>query len=283
MPVAMPVALADGHRRAPFWPRGRVYRLNRVVICTVVAGSLGGLLIVPGDAWAYAVDVLLRTYLTFVGTVMAHEGTHRLLGKTRQANLWWGRLALVPSMVPYSNFRKTHLLHHRYTNHPDRDPDHYMKPGREWELPLRALGMPHHWFRWLRKRGDVNRAHLIETALNYLGLVCVYLPILILVGPSRLIWGMLPVLILVSLLLWYPFAYKTHEGFSVGGAQTRSHDYYGAFMYWFSFGLSMHRAHHLYPQYAWIELRRFVQKDPSKRFSFLPRRNIQREPESETV
>lgn len=285
----MPAALvhADGYggtlARAAKWPRGRIYRLNRIIICTVVVGSLGSLLIVPENVWLYAADVLVRTYLTFIGTVMAHEATHWLVGKSRRANLWWGRLALVPSMVPYSNFRKTHLLHHRYTNDPDRDPDHYVKPQREWELPLRALGMPHHWFLWLRSRGDVDRAHLCETALNYLGLVCIYLPILMVVGPARLIWGMLPVLVLVSLLLWYPFAYKTHEGFSTGSARTRSHDYYGAFMYWFSLGLSMHRAHHMYPQYAWIDLRQFVQEDPSARFSFLPRRNIQRQPESETA
>ena len=75
---------------------------------------------------------------------MAHEGTHGLLGRTRAANLWWARLALLPSMVPYTNFRRTHLLHHRFTNLEDKDPDHFVKPRRDWELPLRAIGRPHH-------------------------------------------------------------------------------------------------------------------------------------------
>ena len=265
------------------WPRRQVYFLNRAIVCAVVAASLGGLLYVPDGPLAYAVDVLARTWLVFAGTVMAHEGTHRHLGRTRRANLWWGRLALVPSMVPYSNFRKTHLLHHRYTNHPDRDPDRYIKPDHEWELPLRAIGMPHHWFVWLYKRGEVNRAHMAGTLLNYAGIACFYLPILWVVGWGRLLAGMLPVLVLASLLLWYPFAYLTHEGFSVGGERTRSHDYYGSFAYWLSLGLSMHRVHHLSARFSWIELRQFVKKDPSGRFAWWPRRDIQPDAPSEAV
>ena len=235
---------------------------------------MGGLLIVPANGWQYAVDIALRTWLVFLGTAMAHEGSHGHLARTGAANRWWGRLALVPSMVPYANFRKTHLLHHRYTNLGNRDPDFFIKPGREWEIPLRSVAMPHHWILWLRKRGEFDRAHALELLLNYLGIVLCYLPILLAVGPSRLFWGMLPVLALVSLMLWYPFAYMTHEGFSQGPAATRSHDYFGLLAFWISFGLSMHRAHHLRPHYAWIELLQFVRKAPLGRWSWIPRRDI---------
>ena len=71
---------------------------------------------------------------------------------------------------------------------------------------------------------------------------------------------MAPPLILVSLLLWYPFAVQTHEGFSTGSAISRSHNYYGHFMYWFSLGLSMHRVHRLQPKLSWLELRPYVER-----------------------
>ena len=111
------------------WPRKRVHLLSRAVTCAVVAGSLGSLLYTPQAAWAYTLDVLCRTYLVFAGAVMAHEGTHGLLGRTRAANLWWARLALLPSMVPYTNFRRTHLLHHRFTNLEDKIPITSSNPG----------------------------------------------------------------------------------------------------------------------------------------------------------
>ncbi len=253
-----------------------MYLLSRGAICAVVVGSLGSLFVLPANGWAYVVDVLVRSYLAFVGTVMAHEGVHGLLGRTPTANLWWGRLALIPCMVPYTNFRKTHLLHHRYTNEDGRDPDHFVKPrdGQWWELPLRAVAMPHHWFFWLRKRNLVDRGHARELLWNYLGIASVYLAISFEVGVARVVSGMLPVLAIVSVLLWYPFAFKTHEGFSTGSAASRSHNYYGRLMYWFSLGLSVHRTHHMSPHLAWIELRQFVEQAPSGVDSVLPKLDI---------
>lgn len=263
-------------RSAQLWSRKRVYLLSRCVICAVVGVCLGSLLLTPANGWAYAADVLLRSYLAFVGTVMAHEGTHGLLGRTRAANLWWGRLALIPCMVPFTNFRKTHLLHHRHTNMESRDPDHFIKPGanREWELPLRAVAMPHHWFFWLRERRRIDTPHVRELVFNYAGIALLYLPILLYAGAFRLLSGMLPVLVIVSLLLWYPFAFKTHEGFSTGSAESRSHNYYGRLMYYFSFGLSMHRTHHMRPHLAWVELSQFVERDPSPAIAPLPRLDV---------
>lgn len=278
-PRRTPARNSGEHRPIPsgrLSRRRRAQFLSRCVICLVVTGSLGGLFFTPANGWAYAVDVLVRSYLAFVGTVMAHEGSHGLLGRSRAANLWWGRLALIPSMVPFTNFRRTHLLHHRHTNLQDQDPDHFIKPGtdREWELPLRAIAMPHHWFFWLRDRTGVDSAHVRELFLNYLGLALVYLPILLSAGAFRLVSGMVPLLVLVSILLWYPFAFKTHEGFSTGSAESRSHNYYGRFMYWFSFGLSMHRTHHMRPYLTWIELLPFVERDPKRAVSLIPRRDI---------
>ena len=94
---------------------------------------------------------------------------------------------------------------------------------------------------------------------------------------------MFPTLILVSLLLWIPFAYKTHEGFSTATQETRSHDYYGHLMFWFSLGLSLHRVHHMRPNFAWIELRQFVRKDPVRCFRLFPQRDIQTETQPETT
>lgn len=243
--------------------RSIIYFLSRSMICVVVVASLGTLFWQPTNSFQYVLDVLLRTYIMFIGTVMAHEGVHGHLGRTKRANFWWGRLALLPTMVPYTNFRKTHQLHHAHTNIPDEDPDHFMKSRYLLEIPLRAVAMPHQWFFWLWKRGRIKQGDLTELTLNYVGIFAVYVLILAFVGSSRLFWGMFPALVLVSVLLWYPFAVQTHEGFSTGSAESRSHNYYGRFMYWFSLGLSMHREHHLQPKLAWIELKGYVEEAPS--------------------
>jgi fatty acid desaturase len=152
-----------------------------------------------------------------------------------------------------------------------------MKSRNAAELVLRAVAMPHQWFFWLRRRGRMKRSDLVELALNYVGILVVYAAVLAYVGPSRLFWGMAPALVIVSVLLWYPFAAQTHEGFSTGAAESRSHNYYGPFMYWFSLGLAIHREHHIRPKLSWIELRDYVQEAPpdAGRWLFLlPRRDV---------
>ena len=107
--------------------RPQIYYLSRSIIGLTVLLSIGSLFIPISNPLLMLVDILLRTYLIFIGTVMAHESVHGHLGRTRTANFWWGRVALLPSTVPFTNFRKTHQLHHAHTNLPDLDPDHFMK------------------------------------------------------------------------------------------------------------------------------------------------------------
>src|SRR6185503_8248639 len=147
--------------------RSQIHYLSRTVICLTVLVSIGTLFIPIPNVFLMVADILLRTYLVFVGTVMAHEGVHGHLGRTRAANFWWGRIALLPSMVPFTNFRHTHQLHHAFTNLPELDPDHFMKSRNFFELVLRALAMPHHWFFWLRKRRRIRQSDRIELFLNY--------------------------------------------------------------------------------------------------------------------
>src|SRR5687767_48273 len=74
------------------WTRPRIYLLSRSIICALVVISIGTLFLRPGNLLQYMLDTLLRTYLMFVGTVMAHEGVHGHLGRTKAANFRWGRL-----------------------------------------------------------------------------------------------------------------------------------------------------------------------------------------------
>ena len=255
--------------------RRRTYFVSRSIICLIVGGSLGSLLWVPTGTLQYGLDILVRTYLLFLGTVMAHEGVHGHLGGTKRANSLWGRIALIPSLVPFTNFRRTHHLHHAHTNEPDSDPDLFMKSRHPIEIPFRALAMPHQWYFWLKRRNLIDRKHRKDLYVNYAVIVCVFAIALWAVGPARLALGVLPALVLVSILLWYPFALKTHEGHSVGSSETRSHDYYGHFLYWFSLGLSVHRVHHEKPHLSWIELKSYVRPAPGGSWGgLLPRRDI---------
>jgi fatty acid desaturase len=214
----------------------------------------------PAGTFLVALDILVRTYFHFVAGAMAHEGVHGHLGNSKRANRWWSRLALIPATVPEVTFRKTHIQHHAETNVPDKDPDEFLNTDRVWQIPFRAIAMPHHWLIWLYKRGRFTRTDRVEFVSTYLALFAIYGTIAAFVGVERVLLGLLSAAVLHSLLLWYFFAIKTHEGYHMGMAAKRSHNYYGKLLYWLSFGLSMHRTHHMKPQLAWLQMLTEVQQ-----------------------
>jgi ring-1,2-phenylacetyl-CoA epoxidase subunit PaaE len=255
--------------------RTRSIWISRTITLCVVFAAMGSLFWHPPDWWAYALDILLRGYVMFIGTVMAHEATHGHLGRSRTSNAWWGRLALLPCMVTYTKFRRTHLLHHAHTNEPQGDPDYFLATDREWEIPIRAVLMPFNWLYWLRRNDKLERNDVRDHLLNVLGIVALFGILLYFVGWKRILLGTFPANVMVSLILWYPFAVKTHEGYSTGSPESRSHNYYGLLMYWLSWGLSVHRAHHVNPGLTWIDLRRFVERAPASGWRrWLPMRDI---------
>ena len=164
--------------------RRRVHLLSRTIICIVVVGSLGSLLWSPPTILLYLLDISVRTYLVFLGTVMAHEGIHGHLGRTRRANFLWGRIALIPSLVPFTNFQRTHHLHHAHTNEPDRDPDYFLVPRHPVEIPLRAVAISHQWYFWLKRRNLLGQRHRKDLLLNYLTIGLVLGILVLAVGPA---------------------------------------------------------------------------------------------------
>lgn len=232
--------------------------INRIIVCLLIGISTAMYFWRPQGAW-WIVDIALRTYLLFLCGVMGHEASHGVLGDTKSANIWWGRLSFIPLAVPNVQFRITHRYHHSFTNVEKKDPDLLLKMDHWWQFPGRALAMPHHWVLWLKENGLLSKTVLLEWLCTYLFFGAFFGAIVYVNDWERVLMGLLPAQILNSFLLWYPFAVKTHEGHKTGSQETRSHDYYGAFMYWLTMGLSLHRAHHMNPQLGWLQLKPFVQ------------------------
>jgi fatty acid desaturase len=68
-----------------------------------------------------------------------HEGVHQNFARSKRFNHWLARLGAVPVFIPYPRLRVHHLLHHRFTNDPERDPDYWQVQGAFWSVGLRYL------------------------------------------------------------------------------------------------------------------------------------------------
>jgi fatty acid desaturase len=235
--------------------RDTLVGVSRLITCALFLGIFGSYFFRPVGIAQHSLDIALRAYLHFLMGVMVHEASHGHLGHSARSNRWWGRFAFVTiTELPYGIFRRTHLLHHAHTNHPSDDPDAFLKTDKPWQLPFRALAMPYQWVYWLQRQGKLTRADLHEylaASVVHFGL---YLILVGFVGWERMLTGVVPVLILQPLLLWYFFAFRTHEGYSTGSPESRSHNYSGRHLYWFSLGLSLHQVHHLRPKLGWLQM-----------------------------
>jgi fatty acid desaturase len=70
--------------------------------------------------------------LTGIG-VLAHEGIHGVLFKSKFWNdLWGGILSSLVVMLPFYANRKFHLTHHRYTHQPGLDPEETLHNRSFW-------------------------------------------------------------------------------------------------------------------------------------------------------
>ena len=248
---------------------------SRAVIVAVVAGSLGSYFWTPVGAFAIVCDLLLRPYLNFVAGAMAHEGSHGHLGHSKAANDWWGRLALIPTGCTWITFAKTHHAHHAFTNESGKDPDAYLNVPNLWVLPFRVIAMPHRWLYWLHLQGKLTRAIVVEFLITNIGYVFLYSGIALVVGPVRVLTGLISAAVLHSFLLWLPFARNTHQGYSTGAPADRSHNYYGYLPFFFSFSLSLHRVHHLKPKLSWLEMLPYVEQGEGMA-GFTFRRDVER-------
>ncbi len=65
--------------------------------------------------------------LVFLFT-LSHECTHKTPFRTGWVNDAVGHLVSVPIALPFTWFRYFHLAHHKWTNHPDNDPELAGKP-----------------------------------------------------------------------------------------------------------------------------------------------------------
>src|SRR5687767_9563757 len=100
--------LGSARQEVARWPRPRIHHLSRAIVLVLVAGALATFAFTPETTLGWVGEIALRSWLMFLGGVMAHEATHGHLGASKRSNNWWGRLALFPAMVPYLCFRKTH-------------------------------------------------------------------------------------------------------------------------------------------------------------------------------
>lgn len=227
----------------------RVHLAWPTVILAAVAFALwltGGALVQSGHPIIGMLVAALGAYLSFTPL---HDATHQAVGRARWLNAVVGRISAVPLWAPFAAFRFMHLEHHKHTNDPARDPDHYSGRGPRWQLPLRWMSQDLHYYALYLRAKRARREQVevwgtvIASALVLIGLVMAGYWEYALFGivlPARLATGFLA----------FAFDYLPHRPHDVPSRVNRFEATVVRPAPWLTpllVGQNFHLIHHLYP------------------------------------
>lgn len=236
-------------------PRADTRLLARVDLASptlaLLAAALG--LWITGGLLAHAghpiVGCLLATLGAYLAFTPMHEAAHQSVGRRAPLNAIVGRLAALPLLAPFPAFRWVHLEHHKHTNDPARDPDHYSGRGPGWLRPLRWLSQDLHYYgRYLRAGRP--RRELVEVVGVIVGGLALAALLAAAGAWSYLVWGLVVPARVATALLAYAFDYLPHRPHDVLGRDDRFRatavrptGWLTPLLVWQNY----HLVHHLYP------------------------------------
>lgn len=194
------------------------------------------------------------------GYVVAHEAMHSNLGREGTPQRFWneltGNISTIPLILPFSMVKEMHLLHHKHTNHPDKDPDAihaapnvFMAMVKSWlNRQPGAGGTAARWRRHVAELGtpQAKRALKETMALQLVAMSFFF----------AMAWN--GYAIEVALLWWLPrhigltyihavLSWATHHPHGGQGRYDNTRIIRHRLGYVFSMGIEYHLIHHLHP------------------------------------
>jgi len=85
---------------------------------------------------AYTYAALLNTVAIYAMYTVMHDAAHRIAHRSKWLNNLMGRVCAFHEGITFQLFRLSHMQHHRYTNHPKKDPDYVIGRKPRWLFPL---------------------------------------------------------------------------------------------------------------------------------------------------
>jgi fatty acid desaturase len=99
------------------------------------------------------------------GFAVLHEASHGNVARARWLNALAGEIAAAVMLCRFLAFRQIHQRHHRHTNDPTRDPDHFSGAGPAWQRALRLAATDLHYY--FEYDPGALRASTVEHALSW--------------------------------------------------------------------------------------------------------------------
>ena len=160
--------------------------------------------------------ITVNTICSFLAFTPMHDACHGSIATVKSGVRWLndfiGTLCACVFPAPYAAFKYCHLQHHKHTNDPKHDPDHYVAQGPTLLLPLKWISIECKYYYiylplLLSRPLLESTSTVIQLVLSVLTLLysyridCMYVAVYAWLIPGRLALG----------LLAYSFDYLPHR------------------------------------------------------------------------
>jgi fatty acid desaturase len=222
-----------------------------------------GWLVAMSNAWSLLPAMVLLGVAQAALFAPVHETMHMTAFASRRANAVVGWLAASPSLLNRDFYTAFHLVHHRHTQDPDRDPELMTLPPSTMDAYLlRVIGLPYWRLRlrvvWDGWRGDLSAypfvtprvAPTIVRSLRLMSLfvlACAVLSMVFVGWWAPLVFWIGPQLLGQPVLRLYLLAEHTLCTMDANGLTNTRTTLTNPIVRLVMWNMSYHAEHHLYP------------------------------------
>ena len=231
-----------------------------LLVAVVVTGFIGNLVLYVQGLLPLWLAILVYAVLTYMSYTPLHEAAHQNIHGRYERFKWvndlCGYLVAPIIAVPYASHTVEHFTHHRYTNQPDKDPDHVVSGMGGGLIPFITHGVRFLWMQnsflfrdyWATASRRERTIYLSEIGFSIgwrlLLLAAVATP------------GMAALLLLGyfggAFFTAYWFAYRPHLPYADAARYRNTNSLimprWMKPLEWFWLGQNLHSIHHLFPR-----------------------------------
>ncbi len=234
-----------------------------IIVATMVLGALEAL-----PLWAVALIVYVSVYLSYTAL---HEAVHQNITGTRKDLAWInkaiGTLSSFFLAHSYEMHKTIHLTHHRNTNDPEHDPDHWVKGSNFLMTALRSMTIFNGYFLYCQRHWDnpqMRTAYWIglrDTGLTFAAVLL----IAIFVDWQLAVFGYLIPATLAAMTLGLLFDYAVHVPYIARARFENTRVFVfprwlDTIVTWAYVQQNYHGVHHAFPRIPFTKYRQFFRE-----------------------
>lgn len=204
-------------------------------------------------ALSFEYSALLNVIAIYTMYTVMHDAAHRIAHRSKWFNNLMGRVCAFHEGITFQLFRFSHMQHHRFTNHPQRDPDYVIGRKPRWLFPIWVMVRLLHDNTFMIQQKLWRRRELIEHVFTMSLQVVTAVLFASILGWKSVIWLWLIPLIIAAALVEVTVAWLVHFPHESTKEYEHTRLLKSRVLQVLMLNQNLHLVHHVWPGIPWYQ------------------------------